>query len=579
VKWTFAGSDATSGLASCDAPTYSGPDSGTGDVAGDCRDIAGNSVTGHAAIKYDATPPTITSITPARPADQAGWWNHAVKWTFAGRDAPSGLAGCDAPTYSGPSSGTGDVAGDCRDNAGNAATGHAAIKYDDTPPTLGTPIPERSPDHSGWWNHPVKIAFTGSDAASGIAGCDSVAYSGLDDPAGDVAGSCRDVAGNVAAGHATVKYDATAPTVTSVTASRPPDLGGWFNHPVNVVFAGSDATSGIAGCDTVTYSGPDDAARDVRGSCTDAAGNSSSNAGTTIKYDATPPTITSVKTERPPDHDGWWNHPVKISFAGTDALSGLAFCDTIVYSGSETPSADVKGECADLAGNIATRRLGVNYDDQPPILAALPAEVGSNRAVIHWIASPDTVLTEVTRSPGIGNTAASIVYSSTGETFSDSGVQNEQTYTYSIRAEDAAANIASVTVTVTPRAPAPDPVAIVAPDASRTPIALPPPTAGTGRALQPPRLTWRRVKGATYYNVQLFRGTKKILSLWPKSAHLQLRLRWTFRERLMRLTPGRYHWYVWPGFGKRTQRRYGRLLVHRRFTLDAGAAARATAAT
>jgi hypothetical protein len=84
------------------------------------------------------------------------------------------------------------------------------------------------------------------------------------------------------------------------------------------------------------------------------------------------------------------------------------------------------------------------------------------------------------------------------------------------------------------------------------------------------------VKGATYYNVQLFRdnvqlfrGKTKILTMWPKSTYLQLRLRWTFRGRLMRLTPGHYDWYVWPGFGKRSQRRYGGLLVHRQFTLDA----------
>jgi hypothetical protein len=74
------------------------------------------------------------------------------------------------------------------------------------------------------------------------------------------------------------------------------------------------------------------------------------------------------------------------------------------------------------------------------------------------------------------------------------------------------------------------------------------------------------VKRATYYNVQLFRGKKKILSVWPKSTYLQLRLRWTFRGRQMRLTAGSYRWYVWPGFGKRSARRYGRLVVSRGFT-------------
>jgi hypothetical protein len=569
VSWVFAGTDATSGIASCDTITYSGPDTGSGDVAGQCRDNAGNAATGHAAIKYDATAPSITSITPERAADRAGWWNHAVKWTFAGSDATSGLASCDAPTYSGPDTGSGDVAGQCRDNAGNAATGHAAIKYDATAPVLTAPLTSRPADSGGWWNHPVTVTFTATDAVSGVASCDSVPYSGPNSAAGDVPGSCRDVAGNVASGHATVKYDATAPTITGVTTDRPPDLNGWWNHPVTVTVAGSDATSGIGACDTVTYSGPDTAADNVGGSCTDRAGNSSS-ATTPIKYDSTPPFITSVTPDRPPDYDGWWNHPVKITFAGTDSLSGLAYCDTIVYSGSDMPSADVTGNCADRAGNVATGGLDVNYDDQPPTVQALPSDVGSNRAVIHWETSPDAVLTDVVRSPGIGDAPASTVYSATGNSFSDPGVENGKTYTYSINARDVAGNVGSATVTVTPNVPAPDPVVLVAPEAA--PAVPPPSDAGAREPLTLPRLAWRPVNRATYYNVQLFRGNRKILSSWPRSTHLQLQPRWTFRGRLIRMTPGRYRWYVWPGFGKRSAQRYGRLLVSRRFTVDVSAA-------
>jgi hypothetical protein len=36
----------------------------------------------------------------------------------------------------------------------------------------------------------------------------------------------------------------------------------------------------------------------------------------------------------------------------------------------------------------------------------------------------------------------------------------------------------------------------------------------------------------------------------------------------MRLTPGRYDWYVWPGFGRRAAERYGHLIVHRKFTFS-----------
>jgi hypothetical protein len=572
VQWVFAGSDATSGLAGCDAVTYSGPDSANGDVAGACLDVAGNSATGHAAIKYDATPPEVTGATPERGADRNGWWNHAVKWLFAGSDATSGLAGCDSVTYSGPDSGSGDVAGDCRDLAGNAITGHQAIKYDDVPPALTGATPSRPPDHAGWWTRPVTIAFAGTDSTSGIAGCDSISYTGPDDPAFDFAGGCRDIAGNGANGHTTIKYDATPPKIDSPTTARPADNKGWWNHPVSIVFTGSDATSGIASCDTIAYSGPDGPAAHVTGTCVNGAGNSAS-ADTQIKYDATPPTVTSVTPERPPDHDGWWNHPVKVAFAGSDATSGLDFCDTIVYSGAAEPSADVTGNCQDSAGNIATGRLGMKYDGDPPALSALPPEVGSNEVVLHWTTSPDTVLTEVTRSPGIGGAPASTVYSGNGETFSDPGVKNGVTYTYSIRASDAAANLASTTVTVTPRAdpvPQPDAARNPTPDTAPAPTAAPTRTAGTKRPEQPPRLKWRRVKGASYYNVQLYRGTKKILSLWPTSTQVQLGLRWRFQGQLMRLTPARYDWYVWPGFGKRARHRYGRLIAHRHFTFGLG---------
>jgi hypothetical protein len=67
------------------------------------------------------------------------------------------------------------------------------------------------------------------------------------------------------------------------------------------------------------------------------------------------------------------------------------------------------------------------------------------------------------------------------------------------------------------------------------------------------------VKGATYYNVQLMRrGT--ILSVWPASNHLQLRRSWVFGGKHYRLHNGTYRWYVWPGFGRLSANKYGRLL-------------------
>ena len=78
---------------------------------------------------------------------------------------------------------------------------------------------------------------------------------------------------------------------------------------------------------------------------------------------------------------------------------------------------------------------------------------------------------------------------------------------------------------------------------------------------KPPLLRWKAIKGARYYNVQLFRrGKHKLLSSWPTKAHLQLRSSWTYRGHRHRLVAGRYRWYVWPGYGPRSRRHYGKLL-------------------
>lgn len=63
---SYAGSDSTSGLASCDpTESYAGPDSAAATISGECRDLAGNVSVRSVIVKYDATAPQVTA-TPAR---------------------------------------------------------------------------------------------------------------------------------------------------------------------------------------------------------------------------------------------------------------------------------------------------------------------------------------------------------------------------------------------------------------------------------------------------------------------------------------------------------------------------------
>lgn len=82
----FAGSDATSGIASCTSSSYSGPDSASAGVSGSCTDAAGNSASGSASFKYDATPPQVGLQAPNFVGASGGTLSVAIT------DSPSGVA-------------------------------------------------------------------------------------------------------------------------------------------------------------------------------------------------------------------------------------------------------------------------------------------------------------------------------------------------------------------------------------------------------------------------------------------------------------------------------------------------------
>jgi hypothetical protein len=72
----FAGSDTTSGIASCSpAAQYGGPDTGAASVTGSCQDNAGNIGVGAYSFKYDATAPSVSNVraTPGNRSAQLFW--------------------------------------------------------------------------------------------------------------------------------------------------------------------------------------------------------------------------------------------------------------------------------------------------------------------------------------------------------------------------------------------------------------------------------------------------------------------------------------------------------------------------
>ena len=72
-------------------------------------------------------------------------------------------------------------------------------------------------------------------------------------------------------------------------------------------------------------------------------------------------------------------------------------------------------------------------------------------------------------------------------------------------------------------------------------------------------VTWKKVSGATYYDLILWRDGKRVLDLWPASSHALVPKRVSYRGAHHRLQPGRYLWFVYPGYGPRASHKYGEL--------------------
>jgi hypothetical protein len=94
-----------------------------------------------------------------------------------------------------------------------------------------------------------------------------------------------------------------------------------------------------------------------------------------IRIDKTPPSINGSRTPSA-NANGWNNTNVAVSFACSDALSGLAPgsppANTVLTS--EGANQQVSGSCLDLAGNTASATVsGINTDKTPPVISGLPA--------------------------------------------------------------------------------------------------------------------------------------------------------------------------------------------------------------
>jgi hypothetical protein len=272
--------------------------------------------------------------------------------------------------------------------------------------------------------------------------------------------------------------------------------------------------------------------------------SATSDGGTTtittknLKVDADPPTGVSASFARGADFNGWFNHPVAVTWQGSDATSGIATCSSATYSGPDKTAAPIGGGCYDQAGNFAAAPVSINYDSTAPVLSKAAVDSRNGEDLVTWKSSSPADTAVVQRWQR-GTKAQPVIFRGAGGSFMDKKITAGLEYTYAVQTFDEAGNASKRKV-----------VAGLAKIVTMRKLPYVP------RVADKPILRWAATRGASYYNVQLYRGSKRVFAAWPTTNQLGLPAGWRWNGHKQRLGPGRYRWYVWAGFGARSFARY-----------------------
>lgn len=480
------------------------------------------------------------------------------------------------------------------DDSGNQSTGiFTVLVRDTTPPAFGTyaniDIPATSPAGATVL-YPTPAVTDNADPAPVVScipppGTFNIGIATVRCTAEDEAGNVSNVfmftvTVRSASGPPPPPGD-TAPPV--FTPASPPDLVREANGPAGSVvsYTPPQAVDGVEGPLPATCTPPPGSrfaigTTEVVCRASDSSGNQGAVAFDVRVEDTTAPTIVAPA----PITVGAGEVPVVSAADPAVAafLAGASASDLVTANPTVTTDApgafglgttQVTFTARDEAGNSASASSSVTVvsgtapppvtrDTVPPgDVKNLSARAGSRVVTLTWTPPTDADFdhVEVFRSPAgaSGSQPASRLYSGTARTFRDGGVRNGVEYRYLVVSVDEAANASSG-------------VAVVArPQAS---LLLRPQDGA--RVTRPPALAWARFARATYYNVQMYRGTRKVLTAWPVRPRLALRSSWRFQRRRERLTPGVYRWFVWPGLGAKSRARYGPLLGESTFVVARG---------
>jgi hypothetical protein len=564
-----------------------------------CTDADGNPIPDFTVTVQDTTPPSFGSLpNVTATANDSGGTNVSYSTPMA-TDAVSGsIAGSCAPASGSHFDvGTTSVSCTATDSAGNTGQGgFDVIVSFDQPPSLSLPGDQtvHTTDSSG---AQVTYSATASDNEDGALTPTCAPGSGSVFPVGTSTVSCSvtDSGGNTASGSFDVTVildtppppaDTTPPTFSGVPANIHVEANGPSGSVAN--FSAPTATDDVDGpiaqvvCAPASGSTFPLGTTTVTCSATDSHGNTGTASFTVAVVDTTPPHFIP-----PGDRSVYATSPSGIYPGDDDASSfllGFSVSDIADPHPTVTHNAPsffpvgvtvVTFVAHDASGNTASGQARLDVRPMPPpgtTPPALPppadrtppddvtnlvATAGDATIVLKWTkpTAKDFNHVIITRARTTPGALADTVYTGSANSVADHGVQNGIEYRYVVVAVDKAGNRSGGVV------------AVAVPKAS----ALMSPKSGAKikKSAKSAKFRWRTVKGARYYNLQLFRGGErvlaagtavKVLSTWPTRTSFVLKRQWKYAGKRYKLSPGVYTWYVWPGLGPRSAAEYGPLL-------------------
>ena len=287
---------------------------------------------------------------------------------------------------------------------------------DTTPPVI-TPTVTGTLGNDGWYKSNVTIAWTVTDNESTVTSPACTTSTLTTDTAGQVFSCSATSAGGTSSNSVTIKRDASAPNAPTAAKSPTANASGWNNTDVTVSFtdAGDNGPSGIASCTSAVTLTTETAGTNVSGSCTDNAGNVSLATSVTVKIDKTAPINVVGAAARPADHNDWFTSPVNVNFSGVDALSGIASCTTVAFSGPDGSGVSVSGSCTDVAGNTSPNAVFlVNYDTTAPSISGSRTPVANGFGWNNADVTVSFTCTDATSGVAPGNPTGNAVVSAEG---------------------------------------------------------------------------------------------------------------------------------------------------------------------